>query len=338
MSAATISTDISSDSEMLPFHSLADAFPLIEGDDFDELVADIKAHGLIEPIVLLDGRILDGRNRYRACLAAGTEPKFRQFTGDDPVAYVVSSNIHRRHLCLSAEQKRSLIAKLLKANPEKSDRQVAKLIKVSTDKTVGAVRCELERRAEIPHAETRTDTEGRKQPARRGWSRERYLRHKAKKRGRQSDDAEKPTRPLTVEHTDPEASAEAMKAQQAALDDTPDDERWADKPDAKELEKRRDQFLKNAGAALGYGQVYDGPVDAHVVKTATAIRDTWIEMVDELKERLDAGPLSWVPLYERQADPGATDPPIALDQGPDDDGLDIPDYLRRTPTSGAAAS
>jgi ParB-like chromosome segregation protein Spo0J len=55
----------------IPFHPLSMIFPLIEGERFDALVADIKKNGQREPIVLYQGKILDGRNRYRACLAAG---------------------------------------------------------------------------------------------------------------------------------------------------------------------------------------------------------------------------------------------------------------------------
>ncbi len=52
----------------LQSHPIADAFPLIGGTEFDALVADIKANGVHEPIVLYEGKILDGRNRYRASL------------------------------------------------------------------------------------------------------------------------------------------------------------------------------------------------------------------------------------------------------------------------------
>lgn len=92
---------------MLPFHPLADLFPLIEGQEFEELVSSIKAHGLREPITLLDGAILDGRNRHRACEAAGIEPRFVNFDGDDPHAFVVDMNMHRRHLTIG---QRAMIA------------------------------------------------------------------------------------------------------------------------------------------------------------------------------------------------------------------------------------
>lgn len=84
--------------ENIKFHPLAEIFPLIQGKDFVELKADIKANGLHEPIVMYQGMILDGRNRFRACQETGTAAKFSEYTGDSPAAYVVSLNLHRRHM------------------------------------------------------------------------------------------------------------------------------------------------------------------------------------------------------------------------------------------------
>ena len=82
----------------IEFHPYSRLFPLMEGCELAGLVADIQENGLRVPIVLLDNRILDGRNRYRACMEAGIRPVFEQYTGDDPLGNVLSANLHRRHL------------------------------------------------------------------------------------------------------------------------------------------------------------------------------------------------------------------------------------------------
>jgi N6-adenosine-specific RNA methylase IME4 len=91
----------------LDFHELAEIFPLIEGAEFDALVADMREHGQREKIVLVDGKILDGRNRYRAAVAGdlpaahGDADCYRDFNPSldgDLVAFVLSKNLTRRHL------------------------------------------------------------------------------------------------------------------------------------------------------------------------------------------------------------------------------------------------
>ena len=81
----------------LDFHEAANIFPLDE-DHLDDLADDIRNQGQQVPIELLDGRILDGRRRYLACKRAEVEPKFREVEVSDPIAYVLSLNLHRRHL------------------------------------------------------------------------------------------------------------------------------------------------------------------------------------------------------------------------------------------------
>jgi hypothetical protein len=85
----------------LASHPAAAPFPLMGGAELQKLADDIRAHGLRQPITMLDGRILDGRNRFRACRIAGVEPRLKAFTGGDPIRYVLSQNIRRRHLTAS---------------------------------------------------------------------------------------------------------------------------------------------------------------------------------------------------------------------------------------------
>jgi hypothetical protein len=82
-------------------HYLANLFPMMDEPDLAELVRDIERFGQREPIVLLDNKILDGRNRFKACLQLGITPKFREYHGNDPIGFVVSLNLKRRHLTTS---------------------------------------------------------------------------------------------------------------------------------------------------------------------------------------------------------------------------------------------
>lgn len=188
----------------IDIHPAAELFPLLSSEDLDQLAEDIKKNGLQEPVSIIEDGVdhprgkqimLDGRNRLDAMELAGFQVLDRQgrlhkkwrgakfYVGFfqsgqglynpsiDPFykhveaeAFIVSKNIHRRHL--TQDQKRELIEKLLKAKPERSDRATAKLAKVD-NKTVATKRKELEAREEIPHVETRVDTKGREQPAKK---------------------------------------------------------------------------------------------------------------------------------------------------------------------------
>ncbi len=98
---------------MTKYHPLADAFPLLEGQEFKELIEDINKHGLHLPVVMHEGMILDGRNRWRACQELGIPHREIKFTGEDPAAFVWSTNAVRRQLTPS--QRALAAAKLAKA-------------------------------------------------------------------------------------------------------------------------------------------------------------------------------------------------------------------------------
>jgi hypothetical protein len=180
--------------DLIKVHPAAEFFPMMSPDELKVLGEDIKAHGLKTDIVLWSATdeddattyLLDGRNRLDAMAAVGLLRLRKDddnwgclleqspckghvnlvegSTGADPYALAVSLNVHRRHL--TSEQKRELIAKLIKATPKKSDRQIATVTKTD-HKTVASVRAEQEARGEILHVSTRTDTKGRKQPAKK---------------------------------------------------------------------------------------------------------------------------------------------------------------------------
>lgn len=86
----------------MDFHEIASIFPLMEGEEYRALVDDIRANGLREPIWTYEGKIIDGRNRYRACEELGITPSAREWDGKGSlIGFVVSLNLHRRHLTSS---------------------------------------------------------------------------------------------------------------------------------------------------------------------------------------------------------------------------------------------
>jgi hypothetical protein len=122
----------------LEFHPLAGLFPIMTDAELDELGEDMLKHGQREPIWLYEGKILDGRNRYRACLMKGIEPVATETRVADPLAFVISLNLKRRHL--DASQRAMVVAEIAKlpkgAHPpicgsSPTQDVAAKLLKVS---------------------------------------------------------------------------------------------------------------------------------------------------------------------------------------------------------------
>jgi hypothetical protein len=179
----------------LRVHPAAELFPPMSEAELKELTDDIKARGLRISIIKWKPRpeseyeaLLDGRNRLDALAAADLlvvndkeqlrlkvfDPASSTYrldplptfshAGGDPYKIALSLNVLRRHL--KPDQKHDLIAKLLKAQPDKSDRAIAREAEVDRA-TVAKVRADLEDVAEISHVETRTDSMGRQQPAKK---------------------------------------------------------------------------------------------------------------------------------------------------------------------------
>lgn len=93
-------------------HEFAQLFPMLGDTELAELADSIKANGLREPVVVYDGKVLDGRNRLRACEMAGVEPRCIDLPdGQDPLQFVLDHNLHRRHL---SESQRAMVGARLK--------------------------------------------------------------------------------------------------------------------------------------------------------------------------------------------------------------------------------
>jgi hypothetical protein len=116
------------------FHPIANIFPLLPQDELSALADDIKAHGQRDPVWLYEGKVLDGRNRAKACELAGTSPTTKEFKGDRTaaLAFVWSENFHRRHLnpgqTAIADKRREKLFAEYGAEVKKMEQEAAKRV------------------------------------------------------------------------------------------------------------------------------------------------------------------------------------------------------------------
>ncbi len=98
-------------------HPATEIFPIMDEASFAALVSDIELNGQVEPILVRDGQVIDGRHRLRACEQLGIEPLVREVgAGEgDPTTLVISLNLHRRHL---TESQRAMVATRLATLPQ----------------------------------------------------------------------------------------------------------------------------------------------------------------------------------------------------------------------------
>ena len=206
---------------------------------------------------------------------------------------MISANIHRRHL--TAEQRRDLIAKLIKAQPEKSDRQIGEMIKAD-HKTVGAVRAEKEATGEISSVEKRIGMDGkaRKRPAKKN---RRRGQSEAVAAAAMIAEHDAIMRDIRGNDADPEGSAKKRGAHYAEMEDEHDRDIELDiYPD-----NSRNAFLIRVNQVIEFA-TYSGPVTGEIVAAARHVAEAWNKLALKLE--------------------GATTST--------NDGLDIPDCLRRT--------
>jgi DNA-binding Lrp family transcriptional regulator len=218
--------------------------------------------------------------------------------GIDPYAFVISANIHRRHL--TGYQRDELIAKLLKADPTKSNRRIAKMAKASHPH-VAKVREQLEKKGDVETVTTSVDTKGRQQPAKKPQTKaernrkalERRMAERAAKRKREAERAD-------IKEAETKIEAEHLAAGLIRTD--------------RGLARALHEFLVQCGAdaldlmdALGHllGSKGNDP-DAEA-------REVPAEAVEQPKRK-------------RGRPPGSKNRPKS---SPADDGLDIPASLRR---------
>jgi ParB-like chromosome segregation protein Spo0J len=129
----------------MEFHEYANIYRLLPDSDLQKMADDIREKGQLLPITSYEGKILDGRNRYKACQLADVEPRIEEYTGNDPLGLIASLNDHRRH---DSENERAIVAARM-ANLKNGQRPVPTGLG-------GDSACTIERAAELTGATPRS--------------------------------------------------------------------------------------------------------------------------------------------------------------------------------------
>lgn len=108
--------------ETVKYHELSNLFPMFDQGQMLELINDIKNNGLMTPIWTYNGEIIDGRNRYEACIKAGVPPEYQEFDRpeEELLPFILSLNLQRRHL---SQSQKAMIATKLKPYYTKQARE-----------------------------------------------------------------------------------------------------------------------------------------------------------------------------------------------------------------------
>jgi hypothetical protein len=344
----------------LQVHPAADLFPLMSETDpaaLKEMAEDIRRNGLQTAIVLWaasrdepDWLLVDGRNRLDALALSGSlaiddegqlcrvmpDGELSHISGIghhppcDPYAHAVSLNIHRRHL--TAEQRRELIGKLLKANPEKSDRSIAKLAKTSPT-TVGTVRSTVQ----TGQLDKRIGADGkaRKQPAKKQTQPKKSTSPDCSRSGvsQVSTTPEKLSSGLPTGSDSSKNPVQQAEIAESEIQPNPIRATWL-----AGTREQRQEFIRDHGDAIAdslatvKAREKDAPPRYRVWNCCGMI-EAYLDDEANLDEKHE-GSEDWSKEYESLVDQlseleQTIDDALAEDEEEDADDLAIPDYLKR---------